>query len=226
MHDRAVGDGERYRHLRQAPAGGEITLCDVRPEQGEVGPASDLQPAPGWVVVDVGRTSGERVDPGGGRDALIGAERPARRGCPGRSAGRRDLDLGQRVGGRSPTSRCPSPVGRRTDAATRRGTASRPRSGPRKGIVSSSICGSLGAQYGLAVRDDAQGREARDVVGVHHLQVSDVVAVVVHRRCASRAARTASSAMRTARSPMACMWTWKPAASRVVTADASSSAST
>ena len=84
-------------------------------------------------------------------------------------------------------------------------------------MVSSSICGSCAAHSGwmLAVADSA--REPGDVIGVHHLQVRQVMPLAVSpsRRCGR--ASTASSALRTARSPRAWKCTWKPSRSSAVT---------
>ena len=54
-------------------------------------------------------------------------------------------------------------------------------------------------------------------VGVHDLQVRQVVADAAESVLAARAASTALSALRTARSPSAWKCTWKPRASSSVT---------
>ena len=79
-------------------------------------------------------------------------------------------------------------------------------------MVSSSICGSCAAQSACMLAVTPSLGEPRHVVGVHDLQVGDVVPAVgwaVGR--ARRLDRVEAS--RTARSPMAWKCTWKPSAS-------------
>ena len=90
------------------------------------------------------------------------------------------------------------------------------RSGPRSGIVRSSIWASWHAQYGWALAVTPSSRNRADVVGMDHLDVGDV-RPRVGRAVRRRAAATASSASRTARSPIAWKCGWNPRASSLVT---------
>ncbi len=99
------------------------------------------------------------------------------------------------------------------------------RSGPRKGMVSSSICGSWAAHSGWMLAT-APSRAKR-------VRSSGWTTWRWARWCraprhplAARAASTASSASRTARSPSAWKCTWKPSASSSVTCPRSATGST
>ena len=89
------------------------------------------------------------------------------------------------------------------------GYCSGARSGPRNGIVSSSICGSCWAQYGwqFAMTPSSRNR------GTSSGWITWRWAMWCRESRAPFAVRAASHAsrpLRTARSPIACMWTWKP----------------
>ena len=134
----------------------------------------------------------------------------------------RDVDRRQWIGSVTPASRSPSPTV----------TGARQVS---EGVLPSTALGSQERQgqldhlvvvarpQRLHVRGHTERTEARDVIGMHQLQVGDVVAADVASR--SRASK-ASSVSRTPRSPMACTCTWKPSASSAATYPRNAVAST
>ena len=92
-------------------------------------------------------------------------------------------------------------------------------------MVSSSICGSIWAQYAWPLATTPSRRNR----GTSSGWTTWMWAMWCRWSLgpfAARAASTASSALRTARSPMACRCTWKPWRSSSVTAAASRSRST